>query len=575
MKNILITCIAMVLFGVSAHAQTGWKWGKSSNHVSSSNGFDFQAGTLDKYGNTYSAGYGWGDTAWFGSILVTNPSTYYPLEIIKNDSNGNFKWVKTIRHADCNAGGMVTDGNGDLYLVGFFDSATATIDTITIHNSGAYYYPFIAKISAAGTVLWAKGIASGASGYMGFTTFKSIGVDAANNIYVSTDFPPGTINVGGITLHNSGAGNDMMIVKYNPAGNVIWAKSFSGNSTEQMNCNKVTPGGNIYLSGLSASSSLAFGANILSVPSSTYFMTFLAKLDSSGAPKWAKQINFLLGVHNMETDLAENVYLLAGCDTNVIIGTDTLAYAGNSDVLLAKFDSAGHYVWGHTFGGPGSPTGSGHDVPWGLNIDCMGNIWFTGTMGFDGTQSQMFFNGHSVTQPGSFDPLFIANYDTAGNYIQAFSLSGGGDDASSILVDNKGNFYLAGDYVPGSSPMVFGTDMLGSGLGLELFFLAKYNYANGLCPNSTEGVSPPLAQESGVNIYPNPASNTLNIVVGGTTGNASKFVIYNMAGSEVAVGQLSNGATNVSLEGMPPGMYLCKVYLDTGYVAINKILVFK
>ena len=49
-------------------------------------------------------------------------------------------------------------------------------------------------------------------------------------------------------------------------------------------------------------------------------------------------------------------------------------------------------------------------------------------------------------------------YDTSGHYLTSMSLPSGGDDYTSIVVDNKGNFYLAGDYA--IDTLIFGHDTL-------------------------------------------------------------------------------------------------------------------
>jgi PKD repeat protein len=72
------------------------------------------------------------------------------------------------------------------------------------------------------------------------------------------------------------------------------------------------------------------------------------------------------------------------------------------------------------------------------------------------------------------DPMFIVTYDTAGNYLSGITCNTGGDDNNFINVDNKGNFYISGDYLPDS--MIIGTDTLLSLYGPENLLIAKYKY---------------------------------------------------------------------------------------------------
>src|SRR2546429_460101 len=69
--------------------------------------------------------------------------------------------------------------------------------------------------------------------------------DAAGNLYVTGTFEDSSITFGSFTLVNQG-GYDIFFVKYDPAGNIIWAKSFGGISNEWVTITN-DPYGNIYL----------------------------------------------------------------------------------------------------------------------------------------------------------------------------------------------------------------------------------------------------------------------------------------------------------------------------------------
>jgi hypothetical protein len=76
------------------------------------------------------------------------------------------------------------------------------------------------KYDASGQFVWLKGNCCGTSEYDG------IAIDADDNIY-TTGYFTGTVTLGSTTLTSSG-NSDILIVKYDPSGNIIWAKKAGG-----------------------------------------------------------------------------------------------------------------------------------------------------------------------------------------------------------------------------------------------------------------------------------------------------------------------------------------------------------
>ena len=89
---------------------------------------------------------------------------------------------------------------------------------------------------------------------------------------------------GNITLTNAGL-NDIFVVKYNPQGNVAWAKRAGGTNFDDGNGIVTDEAGNSYVTGMYRGTA-TFGSFILSHPNDPEI--FVAKYDSAGNVLWAK-----------------------------------------------------------------------------------------------------------------------------------------------------------------------------------------------------------------------------------------------------------------------------------------------
>jgi len=103
----------------------------------------------------------------FLATMVTGPATFGPFSttgagqsvvVAKVDAAGNFLWVAQATGALISAAGVAVDGSDDAYLVGGFVDA-AQIGSAALTGSGTHLY--LAKVSAAGTFVWAQATGPG------------------------------------------------------------------------------------------------------------------------------------------------------------------------------------------------------------------------------------------------------------------------------------------------------------------------------------------------------------------------------------------------------------------------------
>ena len=148
--------------------------------------------------------------------------------LAKYNTDGTFEWVKQIK------GGLVwnfdseTDGNGNLYLKGVFETK-ASFDniTLTINDSSYIYNSFIAKYNQKGDAIWAI-----QEGSFAWSTRLTI-----NN--------SGKISIIGLKYIY----NDIYISQYDSLGNKLWSDSINSTSNKIPGGIKDDNNGNLIISG--------------------------------------------------------------------------------------------------------------------------------------------------------------------------------------------------------------------------------------------------------------------------------------------------------------------------------------
>ncbi len=284
-----------------------------------------------------------------------------------------------------------------------------------------------------------------------------ISVDATGNVYVTGSFET-TATFGGTALTSVGY-TDIFIAKYNAAGNILWAKRAGGGSPENAYGVAVDGQGNAFITGRVAGTA-SFGS--VTLPNAGSGDVFIAKYDAAGTTLWAVKAggNYIDNSYGISTDGAGNVYIIGDFQGIAYFGASKLTSAGSQDIFLAKYDAAGNPQWAQSAGG------SGADIGYGIAADKNGNAYITGF--FSGTAT---FGDISVTTAGSID-MFLTKYDQDGKALWAQRAGGTGSDVGyGIALDGTGNPYVTGDF---ASSARFGRITL-QGNSYQSFFMAKYD----------------------------------------------------------------------------------------------------
>ena len=535
MKKALVL-FATIIFSLNGLSQApGWQWAKmASGPNSDENGFDV---AVDANSNSYAVGCFLSSTVTFGSITLTNAGFISAdIFIVKYDSSGNVLWARSAGGtADDYGRGVAVDANGNCYITGYFQSTSVSFGTSLLFNAGANDI-FIAKYDSSGNALWAKK-AGGPGEEWGMT----VGVDASGNSYIAGLYGiPGFIYGGNFFFTNAGV-RDIFIAKYDASGNVLWAKSIGGVADDGAYGIDVDANGNSYLTGQSQSPSIIFGSDTL-INTNNDWDFFISKFDSSGNVIWAKKAdgnNYDTGF-DVAVDAAGNSYATGyfGSDS-ITFGTLILTNAGGKDIFVVKYDVNGNAVWANSAGGPNDESG------YGITADANGNSYITGYF----ISPSVTFGSTTLMNTSLYSDIFTAKYDASGNSLWALKVTGNITDAANgIDVDVNGNCFITGNFF--STSLIFGSIAL-TRVGGDEFFIAKLG-SNIL---GTVENHPTI----GIQISPNPASETILLSGIRNVKTNTTFSIYNVIGAEILTSTVTGLQTNINIRSIPPGIYFINI----------------
>jgi hypothetical protein len=118
--------------------------------------------------------------------------------------------------------GIEFDAEGNVYIEGWFNSATAQFGSQTLTNNGSND-AFVAKLDTDGTFLWARNF-----GGPGTEFLIGLAVEPGGNVYVggsfeqTVDFDPDAVQSGDVDILTSAGAGDAFVLKLDTDGDFQW-----------------------------------------------------------------------------------------------------------------------------------------------------------------------------------------------------------------------------------------------------------------------------------------------------------------------------------------------------------------
>ncbi len=354
-----------------------------------------------------------------------------------------------------------TDSRGNIYMSGATFSASGIAYNGFQNEIRGNSDAFIVKFDSSGIRLWATYYEGGVN----------VTTDNNGNVYLSGGAMQDTGIASGGFQNNYAGAEDACLIKFDSIGNRIWGTYYGGPSLERSYSTATDIFGNVYLSGLTRSSS-GIAYNGIQNSISGIDDAFLVKFDSDGNRLWATYYggpDYDYG-YSVATDIFGNVYLGGKTYSSSLIslGGFQNTYSGGGDAFLVKFDSDGNRLWATYYGGTSG------DICNSIATDTFGNVFMSGiTNSSFGISADGFQNNYA----GGND-AFLVKFNSSGERLWATYYGGAEEEEEvAIATDNNGNVFLAGDTY--STAGIAYSGFQDSLVGQENEFIVKFD-SNGI-----------------------------------------------------------------------------------------------
>ncbi|MCD4736282.1 MAG: T9SS type A sorting domain-containing protein [Bacteroidales bacterium] len=515
--------------------------------------------SCDSEGNVYVAGE-FILNASFCDTSITTPNNTANIFFCKFDPGGNCIWVKNIGgslYETCFE--VATDSNDDVYITGMFDG-TVSFGDFELTTAGLYDI-FLAKYSPSGECLWV--VQAGGESF--FDHALTLDFDSQDNVYITGCFEH-TATFGD-TIVSSGVpsggnpnvewGGETFVAKYSTNGDFVWVKYIPG--THHINRGHsiaVTSEDNIFVSG-KFEGEMYFENDITS--SFGAFDAFHFMLDSDGNTLWANNAGSILNDKPTPSGIAvdenNNIYVTGFFEDTADFNGTQITSNGGWDIYLAKYDPAGNLVWIRNDGG------EENERAYGIAIN-ENKIFIAGYM----YGNSVYNNEVILTSYGARD-LFVACYDTDGDFYWADNHGGPGDDwAFQITSDHQDSYYITGFH---NNDAVFGDTTLNTGQYQNLF-IAKFTDTT-----IVTGKREITRNKDNVLIYPNPVNDHFIIHFNKHEPKPFAVRIFDLQGKLISFQTISltpeQNNFRIETSTLHSGIYIAKLHSNDG-VATFKIL---
>jgi len=237
-----------------------------------------------------------------GYILLAQKqqTTAFEAQVIRTDSSGNVLWQQSY-------GGPGTEEVEEIMET----SDGGFLISLQSGSYGFYMCATLIKTNASGTVAWRKN-------YRG--NRGAVGCSAK-------ELPAGGyILTARIIDSITGYVNDIMVVRVDAGGNIVWSTTFGGGNSDEPTDLEITSDNGCYVAGRL----YGYGPGNTDV--------FLSRLDSSGNLLWTKTYGGPGFEHTFDIDITS--------DSGVIIGAWTTSFSTTvNDYYLIRTDADGDTLW--------------------------------------------------------------------------------------------------------------------------------------------------------------------------------------------------------------------------------------
>ncbi|TGK03532.1 hypothetical protein EHO58_14025 [Leptospira selangorensis] len=323
--------------------------------------------------------------------------------ITKYDEEGTRLWTRHLGGGpkDFSKGStyglaIKSDKDGNILSTGM-----TVVEILDGQNKIGYQDAYLSKYDKDGNKKWTRMIGGGSNTdfHEGTSAGRGVSSDQFGNIYVT-----GTTNAGTFFGEkNTAEHNGLFMVKYDPDGNQIWARTARNTGPDNIESIAgdltIDSNGEIYFVG--AAQGGFDDQTQIGIEDA-----LLIKYDSDGHKLWVR----LLGVpdqisiaNDISLDPGKNIYIV-GSTSGELDGQTPI---GTTDTFIVKYDKDGNKLWTRLIGNPDySSFFRAETQGFGITVDPNGNSYIAGTI-----------SAVKILFTNSINNAFAAKFDTDGNLV--------------------------------------------------------------------------------------------------------------------------------------------------------------
>lgn len=305
------------------------------------------------------------------------------------------------------SGYVVTDQDDNIYMTSTVENGAPT--TAGVHQTtygGGISDVMFSKFDKNGGLIWS-------------TYFGGSGEDASYQLGL---MPDGGIVITGYTTSSSkisttgahdtsygGGASDVFLAVFETDGKIRWSTYFGGSGLDGEPAIAVDQAENIYLTGITTSTSaIATDSSFQSVKKANED-GFLAKFDKNGKRLWSTYYGGAGydAFYSVTVDQNNNVYVGGESSSTQLatLGAFKTNYGGAEDGFIAKFDQNGKRLWASYFGS------TGREAILLVAFDNQNNLYLIGPSS----------SNSGIASPGAYSEFRSGNYDV---FVAKFTANG-------------------------------------------------------------------------------------------------------------------------------------------------------
>lgn len=322
-----------------------------------------------------------------GSFFQANKGSDWDAFILQFSTNGTLVWSTFLGgNAEERAYSIDVDNNGNIFIAGSTYSTDLPVNSIPGYPQSAHAGNtdiFVFKFDNNGTKLWG-------SYYGGINDESAFSIECdqfGNLLVAGYTNSPGlyTKNMGNFYQDTLSGGDDALILKFSPSGNILWATYFGGSADDYARSLKIGLSQEIYIEGLTTSndfplkSSGSFIDSTLNGGQDIFFVKFSANSQLVWSTYFGgNNKEWISSFRTIAIDQCGRVYFSFNTNSqdvplkDVCLSFIDSTFDGTRDIVIASFDRYDYFLWSSYIGG------DGFDFRESIVMDQNDNLYITG-----------------------------------------------------------------------------------------------------------------------------------------------------------------------------------------------------